>query len=195
MGIPQPGQADRLQRALPARLPVGRARPPRPSAQERAPLPALGAGRSRPPRCPAGTLSPPLRAHPRPSRPRTRHEGRRSHRRPQALRGDLAHAYPQRALPALASAGALCFWPPDGPRVKCAAGASSHSTCSPPRCNREMSGAQPPHSKGHDPRPPRLDRNAPLQRETQTTLWQSDETHREGSCLIGPRDNEDDRAC
>ena len=40
-----PREAHRLHRALPARRPVGRFRPPRPADQARAPLPALGAAR------------------------------------------------------------------------------------------------------------------------------------------------------
>ena len=61
--LPHPAQARRLQRPLPARLPVRRARPARPAHQARTPLPALGARRGRHPRLQPPRLPRPLPAN------------------------------------------------------------------------------------------------------------------------------------
>lgn len=69
--LPQPGQADRLHRPLPACLSVRGVRPAWAAAQERAALPALGADRGRPARRPQPRLPLPrgLRANARSHRP------------------------------------------------------------------------------------------------------------------------------
>jgi len=64
-------------------------------AQERARLPALGADRSRPHRRPPSPLPADRRADARPPRPQTRQQDRSDRDRPQARRGDLAHAHHQ----------------------------------------------------------------------------------------------------
>jgi Transposase IS116/IS110/IS902 family len=83
---------------VPARLPIGCARPSRFAGQERAEVSALGADRGRDARRPAPRLPRPLPAHrPAPGQA-ARQEGRPDRDRPQALRSDLAHAHPQPAV-------------------------------------------------------------------------------------------------
>jgi transposase len=61
-------------------------------------------------------LPAPVRAHPRPARPQPRRQGRQGRDRTQARRGDLAHAQPQPALPALDSGRRpVSLTAPDGP--------------------------------------------------------------------------------
>src|SRR6266511_3032594 len=60
--LPHTTQAHRLQRPLPARLPIRRTRPARPARETRTALPALGARRGRHPR-----LHPPRLPRPLPS--------------------------------------------------------------------------------------------------------------------------------
>ena len=91
-------QAVRLHRALPARLPVRRQRPPRPDLQARLALPALGAVRGRAARLQPPRLRRALPAHQEAPRPPARPQGRPDRPLPQAHRGDLAHAHPQPAL-------------------------------------------------------------------------------------------------
>ncbi len=91
----QSEEALRLHRALPARLPVRRAGPPRLAREERAEVPALGAHGGGDARVPAPGLPRALPAPEAAPRPPARAEGRP---RPQARRGDLAHAHPQPAL-------------------------------------------------------------------------------------------------
>ena len=61
--FPTPTQARRLQRPLPARLPIRRTRPARPARQAGPALPALGARRGRHPRLHPPALPRPLPAH------------------------------------------------------------------------------------------------------------------------------------
>jgi transposase len=91
-------QADRLHRPDPARRPVGRTRPPRPTAQERTQLPALGADRSSTHRRPPPPLPADRRADARPTRAHTRLQDRRNRDRPPPHRGDLAHAHQQQTV-------------------------------------------------------------------------------------------------
>lgn len=93
--LPDSPQADRLHRALPTRLPIRRARPPRRTHQARARLPALGADRSRPHRQPLQPLPGAHHPLPLPPRPPARISDRRRHHRPQAHRSDLVDAHPQ----------------------------------------------------------------------------------------------------
>ena len=89
----------------------GRARPARAAQEERVPLPALGADRGRPARRQKPRLPLPaaVRAHPCPPGQKPGRQGGQDRDRAQAQRGHLAHAHPQRALPAhtLAPASAL----------------------------------------------------------------------------------------
>ena len=71
---------------------------PRPDLQARPQVPALGAVRGRAERLQAPLLRRALPAHQAPPRPPTRPQGRPDRPRPQAHRGDLAHAHPQPAL-------------------------------------------------------------------------------------------------
>ena len=96
--FPSTAQAGRLHRAHAQSGAVGRARPPRPPAQERAQLPALGADRGRPHRRPPPPLPADRRAHARPPRPQTRQQDRRHRDRPPSQRGDLAHAQQRPSL-------------------------------------------------------------------------------------------------
>jgi transposase len=82
----------------PARLPVGRLRPPRPALQAGSQVPALGAGRGEHARPQPPPLPRALRAHARPPRQAARPARRPGRPRAQARGGDLAHAHPQPAL-------------------------------------------------------------------------------------------------
>ena len=70
------GEALRLHRAVPARQPVRRQRPPRPDLQTRPQVPSLGAVRSRPERLQASALQGAQAPHPAPPGPPTRTQGR-----------------------------------------------------------------------------------------------------------------------
>jgi Transposase len=91
-------QARRLQRPLPARLPIRRTRPPRPARQAGSALPALGAGRSSHPRLHRSDLPRALPADESADRQAARRQGRPGRPRPPARRSDLAHAHPQPTL-------------------------------------------------------------------------------------------------
>jgi transposase len=92
--LPGAEQAGRLQRPLPAGRAVGRARPARPLAQERAQPPALGARRGGAHRLPPSALPAAARAQARPAGPKAGDEDRGHRGRAQTDRGDLAHADP-----------------------------------------------------------------------------------------------------
>jgi Transposase len=96
--LPQPAEARRLQRPLPARLPIRRARPARPARQTGTPLPALGAGRGRHARLHRTGLPRPLPADESAHRQAARRQGRPGRPRPPTRRSDLAHAHPQPTL-------------------------------------------------------------------------------------------------
>ena len=119
--VPQPDQAGRLHRAVPAGLPVRGQGPPRPAGQERTEVPALGADRGRRARRPASGLRRALPAHQDPPGPPTRPQGRPGRPGPPARRGDLAHALDQPTLRSgrrRAVSGLV-----EGPRMRCATGA------------------------------------------------------------------------
>jgi transposase len=91
-------QAGRLQRPLPTRLPIRRARPARPTRQARTALPPLGARRGRHP-----CLHPPHLPRPLPTtenarRQTARCQGRAGRPRPPTRPSDLAHAHPRPTL-------------------------------------------------------------------------------------------------
>jgi transposase len=92
--FPQPAQARRLHRPLPARLPIRRTRPARAARQTRAQVSALGARRGRHPRLHPRRLPRPLPADQSPHRQATRRQGRPDRPRPPTGRSDLAHAQP-----------------------------------------------------------------------------------------------------
>lgn len=87
-------QAHRLQRPLPTRLPVWRARPARPVDQARPALSALGARRGRHSRLHAPPLPRALPADENTHRQTARRQGRPDRPGAATLRSDLAHAHP-----------------------------------------------------------------------------------------------------
>src|SRR5215213_4770509 len=90
--FPTPAQARRLQRPLPARLPVRRARPARSALKAGPALPALGARRSSNARLHRARLSRSLPKDEGADRQAARRQGRPDRPRPPTVGGDLAHA-------------------------------------------------------------------------------------------------------
>jgi Transposase len=89
----QPGQAVRLHRPVPERLPVGLERSARPPHARRPQVPALGADGGGRPRLPPRALPRALPAHQAPLGQAARRQGRPGRHRPPPRRGDLAHAH------------------------------------------------------------------------------------------------------
>jgi transposase len=96
--FPTPRKLAGYSGLLPARLPIRRARPARPTQQARSPLSALGARRGGDTRLHLSGLPRPLPTDQGAHRQAARRQGRPDRPRPAAVGSDLAHAHPPATL-------------------------------------------------------------------------------------------------